>query len=163
MLVRWNTTLGALAFVAATVMAAGQDVAPGSSAVPAPAGRTAEAPVDGLTRKDLNTLSLTLPGGGALELGDFEFEGASVPTNKVHLKLLSPGVYEVTSVAYTVGYWRFRVRDTSSYYGLGERFNALNHTNLGTPDRFVNTPQFGTITEATTPGREIQLSARLSF
>jgi hypothetical protein len=45
----------------------------------------------------------------------------------------------------------------------GEFFNALNHTNLGTPDRFVNTPQFGTITEATTPGREVQLSARLSF
>jgi len=45
----------------------------------------------------------------------------------------------------------------------GEFFNALNHTNLGTPDRFINTPQFGTITEATTPGREIQLSARVSF
>jgi hypothetical protein len=50
---------------------------------------------------------------------------------------------------------RFQIR--------GEFFNALNHTNLGTPDRFVNTPQFGTITETTTPGREIQLSARLSF
>jgi hypothetical protein len=35
--------------------------------------------------------------------------------------------------------------------------------NLGTPNRFVNTPQFGTITMAMTPGREIQLSARLSF
>src|SRR2546423_1214742 len=44
-----------------------------------------------------------------------------------------------------------------------EFFNALNHTNLGTPDRFVNTPQFGTISEAATPGREIQFSARLSF
>jgi len=44
-----------------------------------------------------------------------------------------------------------------------EFFNALNHTNLGTPNRFVNTPQFGTITEAATPGREVQLSARLSF
>ena len=41
--------------------------------------------------------------------------------------------------------------------------NALNHTNLGTADRFVNTPQFGTISEAATPGREIQLSARVSF
>jgi hypothetical protein len=39
----------------------------------------------------------------------------------------------------------------------------MNHTNLGTPNRFVNTPQFGTITEAATPGREMQLSARLSF
>jgi hypothetical protein len=45
----------------------------------------------------------------------------------------------------------------------GEAFNTLNHTNLGTPNRFVNTPQFGTITEAATPSREIQLGARLSF
>ncbi|HEX6045940.1 MAG TPA: carboxypeptidase-like regulatory domain-containing protein [Pyrinomonadaceae bacterium] len=44
-----------------------------------------------------------------------------------------------------------------------EAFNALNHTNLGTPNRFVNTPQFGTITEAATPGREIQLGLRVSF
>ena len=51
--------------------------------------------------------------------------------------------------------WRFEFR--------GEFFNALNHTNLGTPNRFVNTPQFGTITDAATPGREVQLSARLSF
>jgi hypothetical protein len=42
-------------------------------------------------------------------------------------------------------------------------FNALNHNNLGTPNRFVNTPQFGTITEAATAGREVQLSARISF
>jgi hypothetical protein len=45
----------------------------------------------------------------------------------------------------------------------GEAFNTLNHTNLDAPNRFVNEPQFGTITDATTPGREIQLSARLSF
>jgi len=45
----------------------------------------------------------------------------------------------------------------------GEFFNALNKVNLGTPDRFVNTPQFGTITEAATPGRQIQLGARFSF
>ncbi len=44
-----------------------------------------------------------------------------------------------------------------------EAYNALNHSNFGTPNRFVNTPQFGTITEASTPGREFQLSARLSF
>jgi hypothetical protein len=44
-----------------------------------------------------------------------------------------------------------------------EFFNALNHVNLGTPNRFVNTPQFGTITEATTPARQIQFSARVSF
>jgi len=44
-----------------------------------------------------------------------------------------------------------------------EFFNALNHTNLGTPNRFVNTSSFGSITEVATPGREIQLSARVSF
>jgi hypothetical protein len=57
----------------------------------------------------------------------------------------------------------FAVTERMRFQFRGEFFNALNHTNLGTPDRFVNTPQFGTITQATTPGREIQLSARLSF
>jgi hypothetical protein len=41
-----------------------------------------------------------------------------------------------------------------------EAFNALNKVNLGTPNRFVNTAQFGTITESSTPGRVIQISAR---
>jgi hypothetical protein len=45
----------------------------------------------------------------------------------------------------------------------GEFFNAFNRTNYGTPNRFVNTAGFGTITEVTTPGREIQLSARVQF
>jgi hypothetical protein len=57
----------------------------------------------------------------------------------------------------------FAITEAAKFQFRAEFFNALNHTNLGTPDRFVNTPQFGTITEATTPGREIQLSARLSF
>jgi len=57
----------------------------------------------------------------------------------------------------------FGLTERTKFQFRGEFFNALNHTNLGTPDRFVNTPQFGTITEATTPGRQIQLSARLSF
>ena len=57
----------------------------------------------------------------------------------------------------------FAVSERMKFQFRGEFFNALNHTNLGTPDRFVNTPQFGTITEATTPGRQVQLSARLSF
>jgi hypothetical protein len=57
----------------------------------------------------------------------------------------------------------FAVTETLKVQLRGEAFNALNHTNLGTPNRFVNTPQFGTITEASTPGREIQLGIRLSF
>jgi hypothetical protein len=57
----------------------------------------------------------------------------------------------------------FSLTERAKFQFRAEFFNALNHTNLGTPDRFVNTPQFGTISEAATPGREIQLSARFSF
>jgi hypothetical protein len=57
----------------------------------------------------------------------------------------------------------FRLGERANLQFRAEAFNALNKTNLGTPNRFVNTPQFGTITMAMTPGREIQLSGRLSF
>jgi hypothetical protein len=57
----------------------------------------------------------------------------------------------------------FAVAERLRFQIRGEAFNAMNRTNLGTPNRFVNTPQFGTITDAATPGREMQLSARLSF
>jgi hypothetical protein len=57
----------------------------------------------------------------------------------------------------------FSLAERARFQFRAEFFNALNHVNLGTPDRFVNTPQFGTITEAATPGRQIQLSARVSF
>ena len=57
----------------------------------------------------------------------------------------------------------FSLSEKMRFQFRAEFFNALNHTNLGTPNRFVNTPQFGIITEAATPGREVQLGARLSF
>jgi len=57
----------------------------------------------------------------------------------------------------------FRLTEKASFQFRGEAFNALNKVNLGTPNRYVNTPQFGTITMAMTPGREFQLSARVSF
>ena len=57
----------------------------------------------------------------------------------------------------------FRLSEKTNFQFRGEFFNALNHTNLGTPNRYVNEPQFGTITMAMTPGREIQMSARISF
>lgn len=57
----------------------------------------------------------------------------------------------------------FRLTEKANFQLRAEAFNALNETNLGTPNRFVNTPQFGTITMAMTPGREIQLGARISF
>ena len=41
-----------------------------------------------------------------------------------------------------------------------EVFNLFNHTNLGVPERFVNTPQFGTITETINDNRDVQLALR---
>ena len=57
----------------------------------------------------------------------------------------------------------FALSETARFRVRGEFFNSLNRTNLGTPNRFVNTPQFGTITEATTPNRQLQVSMRFSF
>ncbi len=77
-----------------------------------------------------NTVTFSFPGKDgtvSLPLFDFRFDGDDVPNGKLHIKLLAPGVYEITSLAYTVGTWEFRVADNSSYYGLGERFNTLDH------------------------------------
>jgi hypothetical protein len=38
-----------------------------------------------------------------------------------------------------------------------EPFNLFNTVNYGTPNRFVNTRQFGMITEGAPPARQIQL------
>jgi len=115
-----------------------QDVSPApppQSPVMAQSGRTPEVPVEGLVRKDAYSVALTLPGSGSssvsgqeLVLSDFEFEGDRVHTGKLHFRQLSPGVVEITSIAYKVGYWQFHVHDSANYYGLGERFNALNHS-----------------------------------
>lgn len=57
----------------------------------------------------------------------------------------------------------FDLTERLKFETRGEFFNALNKVNLDTPNRFVNTAGFGTITGVMTPGREIQVSARLSF
>jgi hypothetical protein len=44
-----------------------------------------------------------------------------------------------------------------------EAFNLFNHTNLGTPERYVNTPQFGSVIMAATPARQIQFAGRFTF
>ncbi len=44
-----------------------------------------------------------------------------------------------------------------------EMFNLFNTVNYSTPNRFVNTPQFGTITEAATAARQIQFVFRAMF
>ena len=90
-----------------------------------------EPPVEGFVRRNRDTIALTLPpqagASKTLILHDFDFNGEPVDTAKLHLHLLSPGVFEITSLAYTVGYWRLRVADSAAYYGLGEHFDTLNH------------------------------------
>jgi len=98
--------------------------------------RSPETAVPGLVKRGADAVALTLPGGpstaataeaAALLLHDFSFNGEPVPTAKLHLRQVAPGVVEITSLAYAVGYWRFQVRDAASYFGLGERFDALDH------------------------------------
>ena len=57
----------------------------------------------------------------------------------------------------------FALCESTRFELRAEAFNGMNRSNLGTPNRSVKTPQFGTITEAATPGRELQFGARLSF
>ena len=94
-----------------------QEAAPVAGTAPvAPtvATKTVEAPIDGLVRKDIFTVALTLPDKRELLVRDFEFEGETVATDKLHFKQLAPGVLEITSLAYSVGDWRFRVADSAN-------------------------------------------------
>jgi alpha-D-xyloside xylohydrolase len=119
-----------VALVMGSGMMMAQEAVPVAGAAPAAptvAARTVEAPIDGLVRKDPFTVALTLSDKRELFVRDFEFEGETVSTDKLHFKQLAPGVLEITSLAYSVGDWRFRVADSANYYGLGERFNTLNH------------------------------------
>jgi len=54
----------------------------------------------------------------------------------------------------------FRISERSNFQ-FGPKPQRSEQGKSGHADRFVNTPQFGTITMAMTPGREIQLSARV--
>ncbi len=144
----WAVALGlALSVGAATA----QDVGSGSQDVRSPqqampgatrAVRTPDAPVAGLVRRDADTVALSLPGETSarstvsasgprapadLLIHNFDFNGDPVTTDKIHLRQVAPGVVEITSIAWEVGYWRFSVRDAASYYGLGERFDTLDH------------------------------------
>ena len=118
-----------------TVSALAQTSAPASSA-PADVTGTpgamqtaprSEPPVTGFVRRDHDAVSLALNLDKTLVLHDFDFNGDPVDTEKLHLRELSPGVLEITSNAWTVGYWRFHIKDAAGIYGLGEHFNTLNH------------------------------------
>jgi hypothetical protein len=78
---------------------------------------------------------------------------------------LNPGAYQLAATLNTdVAFSRdFRLMETLHMQIRAEGFNACNETNYGTPNRFMNEPQFGTITMAMHPGREAQFSARFTF
>ena len=122
----------ALALTLGAGCAAAQDVEqlPGATHVV----RAPEVPVDGLVKLNADSVAFTMAGktpgtaGAQLLVHDFDFNGDPVTTDKVHLRQVAPGVVEITSVAWEVGYWRFYVSDAASYFGLGERFDALDHT-----------------------------------
>jgi hypothetical protein len=58
---------------------------------------------------------------------------------------------------------KFALREQAQLGFRAEFFNLFNHTNFDTPERFVNTPQFGTVTMAATSSRQIQFAMRLEF
>jgi len=136
--------IGVSAATAQDVGAGAQDVGSPQQALPGATRvvRTPDPPVAGLVRSDADTVALTLPGEtnaqGAASAGgpvasaellvhNFDFNGDPVTTDKIHLRQVAPGVVEITSIAWEVGYWRFSVRDAASYFGLGERFDTLDH------------------------------------
>jgi alpha-D-xyloside xylohydrolase len=129
-------SLPLLALLLAPGFAQAQQPAPATaSPTDNPTAPRGEAPLDSLVRLNSDALAFTVPGmtlhrdatPGPLLIRNFDFNGEPVATSKLHLRELSPGVVEITSVAYDVGYWRFHVRDSASYYGMGERFDVLNH------------------------------------
>jgi alpha-D-xyloside xylohydrolase len=101
------------------------------------AGAQTPQPAPGLTLR-ADAVAFAVPGYKAgrsaapatsLLLHDFTFEGQTIPAGNLHLQQLSEGVYELTGSATSVGNWRFAINDAADgYYGLGERFNELNHT-----------------------------------
>ncbi len=108
----------------------GADGGQGPAAPAGPTGaRRAESAVEGLVRRDGGTVALALGGESKqaeLLLHGFEFEGNPVDTSKLHFRRISPTAVEITSVAYSLGEWRFLVHDQASYFGLGEHFDTLN-------------------------------------
>ena len=132
-----SLTVGSLAVCLFAICCAAQDVTnenlPGATRMQ----RVQEVAVAGLTRRDVNAVTFglsthtVLPGSNQqiseLLVHDFSFNGDPVTTDKLHLRQVAPGVVEITSLAWEVGYWRFRVRDAGSFYGLGERFDTLDH------------------------------------
>ncbi len=61
-----------------------------------------------------------------LQFASFSFEGKPLPASAIAKRELAPGVHELSNSEPSVGELEFQIQDKSSYYGFGERFNALN-------------------------------------
>lgn len=71
-------------------------------------------------------LSGATNGATHLQFTSFMFQGRSLPASAIARRDLAPGVHELTNSEQLVGEFEFHIRDTSDYYGFGERFNTLN-------------------------------------
>jgi alpha-D-xyloside xylohydrolase len=91
-----------------------------------------------VTARNSSTIAFRIPSVSAGHYGtdnpeillhDFSFDGKPVSATSLHIRTIRQGVYELTSDADAIGEWKFGVDDAADgYYGLGERFDTLNHT-----------------------------------
>ncbi len=129
----WKSSRALLAAVVLSAAALAQTppTTPPTAAQTAAGTSSATASPEGLAASGTDAVQLTFADEQgkpvSVPLFGFRFEGDPVPSSKLHLKTLAPGVYEISSLAYKVGEWEFRVGDDSPYYGLGERFDTLDH------------------------------------
>jgi len=64
----------------------------------------------------------------AITLDRFLLNGRPVAAaNRLQVRRLAEGVSEITAQAPAAGEWEFDLVDQSSYFGLGERYDRLNH------------------------------------
>jgi alpha-D-xyloside xylohydrolase len=75
-------------------------------------------------------LRFAIPGtnghSGSIALDRFLIDGHA-PAAAPQVRQLAPGVTEVAAASPIAGEWSFAVTDDSAYFGLGERFDRLNH------------------------------------
>ncbi len=64
-----------------------------------------------------------------IKIHDFTLDGKPFDATTLKVRTIADGVYELTADAAAIGEWKFGVDDAADgYYGLGEHFDALNHT-----------------------------------
>lgn len=91
------------------------------------AGPQTGAGVDAMVRSANERINIKLP-AMTMFLHDIRFNGEPVPMSRMQQRELAPGVVEITSNTNEVGNWHLALSDMPlGVYGLGERFDTLNH------------------------------------